>query len=72
MSRFSLDLPQDFSDEERWEAKGWFPGARLTVSRKQYHLTFCDPVRLSQDIESEPGRGGVFFEPSLTTQKGID
>jgi hypothetical protein len=72
MSSFSLDLPEDFAEYE-WQAevKGWFSGARLTVSGKQYHLTFYDPVRLGQEIESEFERGRVFFEPNLVIVQSV-
>jgi len=66
MSGFSFDIPEDFSEYE-WEveAKGWFSGARLTVSGKHYHLNFYDPTRLNQEIQSEFNCGNVFFEPNL-------
>jgi hypothetical protein len=52
MSSFSFDLPEDFADYT-WEveAKGWFAGARLTISGKEYQLIFYEPVRLAQTIE---------------------
>jgi hypothetical protein len=72
MSRFLFDLPEEFADHElEVEAKGWFSGARLTVSGKQYHLTFYNPVRLGQEIESELERGGVFFEPNLVIVRSV-
>jgi hypothetical protein len=65
MSSFSFDLPRGFVDDEMlWKAKGYFPGARLTVSGKQYDLMFYDPVRLRQDIESELDHAGLLFEPN--------
>jgi hypothetical protein len=66
MSSFSFHLPHDFPEyESEVVSKGWFSGARLTVSGKQYHLRFFEPVRLAQEIEDELKRGGVFFEPNL-------
>jgi len=72
VSRFSLELPADFADYE-WEveAKGWFSEARIVASGKQYRLTFYDPVRLGQEIESELGRDGAFFEPNLVIVQSV-
>jgi|SRR5580704_4082869 hypothetical protein len=72
MSHLLLDLPNDdFVDEVLWEAKGYFPGAQLTVSGKRYDLMFYDPVRLRQDVESELERGEVFFEPNLVIIQSV-
>jgi hypothetical protein len=63
---YSLVFPEDFDDYEREvEAKGWFTEARLLLSGRHYRLSFYDPVRLGQEIESELRRGSVFFEPNL-------
>jgi hypothetical protein len=72
MSNFSFDLPEDFADYA-WEveAKGWFPGARLTVSGKKYQLIFYEPVRLAQTIEGELEERGVFFEPNLVIVQSV-
>ncbi|WP_051379589.1 hypothetical protein [Bradyrhizobium murdochi] len=72
MSGFSFDLPADFADYE-WEVetKGWFSEARIIVSGKRYRLNFYDPVRLSQEIESELQRDGAFFEPNLLIVQSV-
>ncbi len=72
MSNSALILPGDFDDYE-WEvkAKGFFSEARLSVSGKRYRLTFYDPVRLSQETESEVQRGGPFFESNLVIVSSV-
>lgn len=72
MSNVSLVLPADFADYE-WEvtAKGCFSEARVTVSGKYFRLNFYDATRLSQEIESELDRGGVFFEPNLLVVRSV-
>lgn len=72
MSKFLFSLPADFADYE-WEvtAKGYFSEARLTVSEKHYRLNFYDATRLGQEIESELGRGGMFFEPNLVIIRSV-
>ncbi len=72
MASFSFVLPADFAEYE-WEAeaKGWFSGATMIISGKRYQLNFYDPVRLSQEIESELERGDVFFEPNLVVVKSV-
>lgn len=72
MSSFFLSLPADFADYE-WEvkAKGWFSEAWLIASGQRYRLNFYDVVRLSQEIESELDRTGVFFEPNLVIVKTV-
>ena len=72
MSSFSFALPSDFADYE-WEvtAKGCFSEARMTVSGRHYRLNFYDAVRLGQEIESELGSGGVFFEPNLVIIRSV-
>ena len=72
MSGFSFALPADFAEYE-WEvlAKCCFSEARMTVSGKHYRLNFYDTTRLSQEIESELERGGVFFEPNLVIVRSV-
>jgi hypothetical protein len=72
MAGYSLILPEDF-DEYEWEiiSKGWFGGARLNVSGKEYRLIFYDPVRLGQTIEDELQRGEAFFEPNLIVVRSV-
>ena len=72
MSSLSLALPADF-DEYEWEvtSKGYFSDARITVADRHYRLNFYDPVRLNQEIESEFGRGAIFFEPNLLVVQSV-
>ena len=72
MTDFSFVLPADF-DDYAWEveAKGFFSEAVMTVAGKCYRLNFYDPVRLSQEIESELERGAVFFEPNLVIVRSV-
>jgi hypothetical protein len=70
VSNFSFDLPADEREWE-WESKGYYPGARLTVSGKHYSLNFYDPVRLGQEIQGEFERGLVFSEPNLVVIKSV-
>lgn len=67
MTDYSLVFPDWFDDLVEWEVekKGWFSEARLVLSETQYRLSFYDPVRLSQDIESEIQSREFFFEPNL-------
>lgn len=53
------------------EAKGWLSGALLSVSGKEYSLTFYDPVRLAQTIHDELERGNVFYEPNLVVVRAV-
>ena len=72
MSKYSFELPSDFSEYE-WvvDAKGWCSGSRLVVAGKRYPLTFYDPVRLSQEIENKLEDGDFFFEPNLVIVKQV-
>ncbi len=72
MTDFSFVLPADF-DDYAWEAeaKGCFAEALMTVAGKRFRLTFYDPVRLSQEIESELERGSAFFEPNLVIVRSV-
>ena len=66
MDSWALVFPDDFDDyASELVPKGWFGGARLVVSGREHALTFCDPVRLQQEIEDELRTGHVFFEPNL-------
>ena len=62
----------DFADYE-WEveAKGWFSEATLIVAGKRYRLNFYDATRLSQEIEDDLERDGLFFEPNLVIVKFV-
>jgi hypothetical protein len=69
---FHLILPDDFVEYgAEVEAKGWFAGARLTVSGTNYRLTFFDLARLGQEIESEFERGDIFFESNLVVVRPV-
>jgi hypothetical protein len=43
----------------------------MTVSGRDYRLSFYDPVRLGQEIQSEFERGSIFFEPNLVVVKSV-
>lgn len=66
MSQYTLEFP-DWYDQEAAviEAKGWFGEAMLRASGKSFQLVFYDPVRLSQEIADDVGRGQFFFEKNL-------
>jgi len=72
MSDFSFVLPDGFADIE-WEveSKGCFFGAKIVVSGNSYCLNFYDAVRLSQEIEDEFERRGIFFESNLVIIKSV-
>jgi hypothetical protein len=72
MSNIVVIPPTDFDNYE-WEvkAKGFFSEAGLLVSGRRYRLNFYDPVRLSQEVESELQRGGVFFETNLVVINSV-
>ena len=72
MLDYSFDYPEGFSEYE-WEvtAKGYFSEMRFTLSGKSYRLNFYDPVRLSQEIESELERGGPFLEPNVVVIRSV-
>ena len=72
MTDFSFVLPADF-DDYAWEveAKGCFAETMMTVAGKRFRLNFYDPVRLSQEIESELERGAAFFEPNLVIVRSV-
>jgi hypothetical protein len=72
MPSFALVLPGDFDDyESEVKAKGFFSEARLSVSGKRYRLSFYDPVRLSQEIESELRRGELFFDSNVVVVNSV-
>ena len=58
-----LNLPEGF-ETFAWEveSKGWLQGANIEVLGKIYSITFYDPTRLAQDIESEIATRVAFFE----------
>jgi hypothetical protein len=49
------------------QGEGFF----LLVSGKRYRLNFYDSVRLSQEIENELQRGGLFFESNLVVVHSV-
>ncbi|MBH5368670.1 hypothetical protein [Bradyrhizobium glycinis] len=67
-----LELPADFEDYG-WEveAKGWFSEARIIASGVRYRINFYDQARLSQEIQVEIARGGIFFEPNLVIVSAV-
>ena len=72
MTDYSLLFPGEY-DVYEWEveAKGCFSEARLSTSGRRYRLSFYDPARLGQEIESELQRGSVFFEPNLIVVQSV-
>jgi hypothetical protein len=70
---YSILFPDGF-DDYAWEvqSKGWFSDVKLAVFGKQYRISFYDPVRLSQEIQDEILRGGVFFEPNVVVAQSIN
>jgi len=72
MTEHSLDFPQGYEKyASEVESKGWFGDVKLTYSGRRYRLTFYDPVRLAQEIDSEIQRGGIFFEPNLVVVRSV-
>ncbi|MGJ5175198.1 hypothetical protein ACQR16_10505 [Bradyrhizobium oligotrophicum] len=67
----SIEIPDDFADYE-WEvtAKGWLTIAMI-VSGRRYLLNFYDPVRLSQEIQSDLERGHPFLKPNLVVVETV-
>jgi hypothetical protein len=63
--RHSLEFPEGLDGSE-WEAaaKGWLK-AKLVADDTQYTVTFYDPTRLLQTIESELQSSVAFFERNL-------
>ena len=57
----ALILPDDFDDDE-WEveAKGALRDVEIRRGGRAARVTFYDPVRLSQDIESQIRAGRAF------------
>lgn len=50
----TLVLPEGFAaDAFEVEAKGVLPDVEVRIADRVVHVTFYDPVRLQQDIESE-------------------
>lgn len=72
MKGHSLDLPQGYEEyASEVESKGWFSDAKLAYSGRRYRLSFYDPVRLAQEIDSEIQRGGIFFETNLVVIRSV-
>lgn len=63
---YKLVFPDGF-DDFVWEleSKGWLAGAVAVIDGRRYRVTFYDPTRLAQDIESELKQAELFFEPNL-------
>jgi hypothetical protein len=59
----------EFDDRAAWEIeqKGWLEGATVRLpDGRRISVCFYDPVRLSQELEAEVGRGKAYFaEPGL-------
>lgn len=72
MKGYSLDLPQGYEEyASEVESKGWFSDATLAYSGRRYRLSFYDPVRLAQEIDSKMQRGRVFFETNLMVIRSV-
>src|SRR5262249_28693999 len=66
MPGYAVEFPEGF-DDFAWEveSKGWFQGAIAVVAGRRYSVTFYDPVRLAQDIETELKERALFFERNM-------
>jgi hypothetical protein len=66
MREYKIEFPERF-DEFAWEAevKGWLQGVVVTIDGRRYKVTFYDPTRLAQDIESELQEKSVFWESNV-------
>lgn len=74
MTNYKLELPDDF-DDYSWEveSKGWFSLAVAEIDNNRYEINFYDPVRLSQEIESEfEYTSSVFYEKNLLIIPTVD
>jgi hypothetical protein len=72
MTDHSLIFPEGYDEYAlEVESKGWFGDAKLSFSGRLYRLTFYDPARLAQEIDSEIQRGHSFFEPNLVVVKAL-
>jgi hypothetical protein len=72
MTKHALEFPEGYDDyASEVESKGWFGEARLSFSGRLYKLTFYEPVRLAQEIDSEIKRGHFFFEPNLVIVQAL-
>ena len=66
-----LHLPDDF-EATMWDAKGYFPNAKLTVGTTTYILNFYDPSRLAQEIAEATKSMGFFHEPNLVVVSQVN
>ena len=72
MSTYTIQFPEHFDEYAPIiEAKGWLSEVRLCVDGQEYELTFFEPVRLGQEIESDISRAGMFFEPNVVVVPAI-
>ena len=62
-----VHFPEWYDERGEWEAesKGWLPGVRVDLpTGLSYPLFFYDPVRLTQDLQSDASHD-VIAEPGL-------
>lgn len=75
-NEYTLRFPETYTtDHEIWRAKGYVIVVIEVAQRvtTRYSLTFYDPVRLAQDIESELGETSpLFFEPNLVVVSDVE
>ena len=62
--KHALEFPDGF-DDFAWEteSKGWLSGVIAIVDGRCYQVTFYDPIRLAQDIETELERSALPLAP---------
>jgi hypothetical protein len=72
-SSHKLVLPEGF-DDYAWEveAKGVLWDVYLQYGDRKFQLTFYDPARLAQDVESELEERVTFFEPNLVVVRKVN
>ena len=63
---YDIKFPEGFH-KYAWEveAKGWLPDILITINHHHYRVTFYDPTRLAQDVESELRGCPAFFQSNL-------
>jgi hypothetical protein len=66
--RLSPDL-----DEEPGivELRGWLAGSEVEIDGCRIRVTFCDPVRLVQNVESEIGAQGYYCDGAIVVVRSV-
>lgn len=70
-SALKIEFPESFEDELT-KAKGWLSGVQVRDGAATYTVTFYDPVRLAQDVESELEAGSIFVERNVIVLSEVD